>query len=535
MHKSQIFLYFILAFILGVGVASIFIWPYFVSGVLIGAGLFLVALFWRRKWVFVVAGISLVFFICGVLRYNTVKLDQGILTQFTDKLLSGKDGKTVGLKVTIVGYIKDEPHVSGDKQVFTVATKQLIVPNYVFETSENVQVSVRIYPEYRYGQAIKVLGTINTPNDDDSDSYKNYLSKDGIFTTMLYPEIEDTQLELSWWQRRRLNLFGKIFIVKNAFETSLSRSISEPSSSFVGGILLGTRSQIPKNIKDAFARTSLTHVLAISGYNVTIIANILVAFLLWFMRRQRAFWFAVGMIFVFTIMTGAQASVVRAALMGILVLLARHQGRFYNVKNAIALAAGIMIFANPLVLTYDVGFQLSFMATLGLVFLSPQLEEVFDKFSRFLANSDLGKKSRIFDFITRSMLTKSGQKSILKETLIMTISAQILVLPLLIYYFGNFSVISIPANLIILPTIPVTMLLGFIAGVAGLITPILGQIVGYFAWCLATIQLRLVLLFATLSWASVAIIFTAPMVVVSYLLLFTLVFREKIKEFKRVK
>lgn len=467
----------------------------------------MVVLFWRRNWFYVVAGISLVFFVCGALLYNTAKLDQGILTQFTDRLVTNKDGKTSGLKVAIEGYIKDEPVINGDKQILVLAAQRLIVPGRTLDVQENVQIAVKIYPKYLYGETIRVFGTINAPNETDGPGYKNYLAKDGIFTTMLYPEINSAEPQLSWWQQRKLNLFSKIFAVKNAFEVSLNRSISEPSASFVGGILLGTRSQIPKNIKDAFARTSLTHVLAISGYNVTIIANIIVASLLWVMRRKTAFWFAVGMIFVFTIMTGAQASVVRAAIMGMLVLLARHQGRFYNVKNAIALAAGAMILANPLSLKYDVGFQLSFMATLGLVFLSPQIEKFF----------------------------VNWPKSTLKETLVMTLSAQIFVLPLLIFYFGNFSVISLPANLVILPTIPVTMILGFAAGVAGLILPVAGQVVGYFAWCLATIQLKLVVLFAAPSWASLSIMFTVPMVVVSYMLLFAFVFRDKITAVVRSK
>jgi competence protein ComEC len=202
----------------------------------------------------------------------------------------------------------------------------------------------------------------------------------------------------------------------------------------------------------------------------------------------------------FTILTGAQASVVRAAIMGAIVLLARREGRLNDPHNAIVLAGAAMILINPLVLRYDIGFQLSFAATLGLIYLAPAIEKYFAKLPKFFQ---------------------------LRETMIMTVSAQIFVLPLLLYYFKNFSVISLPANLIILPTIPFAMVLGFITGLAGLIMPFLGQIVGYFAWFLTSLQLWIVKVLAKPDWAAISLELKWYSIVIAYILLVWLVVKIK--------
>ncbi|MBI2003478.1 MAG: ComEC/Rec2 family competence protein [Parcubacteria group bacterium] len=187
------------------------------------------------------------------------------------------------------------------------------------------------------------------------------------------------------------------------------------------------------------------------------------------MRRQKAFWVTVLAIAAFTVLTGASASVIRAALMGILVLLAYREGRFYSMTNSIVLAGTVMIALNPKVLRFDAGFQLSFLATLGLVRLAPFFKEKLEKLPEF------------FNF---------------KENFVATLSAQLAVLPVILYNFGNFSLVSLPANVLILPIIPVTMLFGFLAGISGLVWLPLGNLVGLAAWLLAEYEILIVRLFS---------------------------------------
>ena len=183
-------------------------------------------------------------------------------------------------------------------------------------------------------------------------------------------------------------------------------------------------------------------------------------------------------IIIFTILTGASASVVRAAIMGILLSFANGYGRLYDQKISISLAALIMILLNPFVLTFDIGFQFSFLSVLGIAYMYPVLR---------------GKLGKI-----------KGPETI-KETLFMTLSAQIFVLPLAVYYFHNFSLVSLPVNILILPFVPLAMMLGFTAGIFSIIWPLLGKIVGLLAWALTSYQIWVVRYFASLRYSNLSV------------------------------
>ncbi len=187
---------------------------------------------------------------------------------------------------------------------------------------------------------------------------------------------------------------------------------------------------MPKSILEEFRRAGVIHIVVLSGYNITIIAE--------FMRVifRSATFSIIGILF-FVIMTGAQATVVRAALMVLAVILAKTFRRKFSAPRALLVAAFLMLVHNPKILVFDPSFQLSFLATTALIFVSP----IFEK------------------KLPRVVSTKWGLRSILSTTL----ATQIVVLPYLVYSMGNFSLVSIPANLLILLIIPYTMLAGFVA------------------------------------------------------------------------
>jgi competence protein ComEC len=228
----------------------------------------------------------------------------------------------------------------------------------------------------------------------------------------------------------------------------------------------------------------------------------------WLMlRRSLRFWLAVAAILFFTILTGGSASVVRAAIMGILVLLARHEGRMYNVRNALVFAGAVMIFINPKILRFDIGFQLSFLATAGLVWLAP----VFEKALKNLP--------KIFG---------------LREILTATLSAQLAVLPLLVVYFGQLSIISPLANLVILLFIPITMLVGFLAGGVGILWLAGAKIFGWLAWLFLTFEIGAIKFFAGLPLASVKMNWGWPFAIIYYLILLSLIYLFYNKERKEI-
>ncbi len=508
MHKSQIFFYTLLSFIGGVFAGSFF--NPSKNTVLIAAVFcaLLISIFYRRDSKLLnprLAFISFLslFFLAGVLHFNTTVEKTRNIQKFAEAQNQVVDPSNKHpIKVYLLGYISDQPEVKGNKQVFPFYAKKLIADKYLINTDEKILVTTDSYPIYKYGDRLQIFGNVKTPENFNDFDYKSYLAKDGVFTVLSYPEIKKSSSGgvLSKYDFFKIDIFKSIFAIKDIFEKSVSKSVSEPNASFINGILLGSRSQIPQDLKDDFSRTGISHVLAVSGYNITIIASIISSIFLLFLRRQTAFWFSLVAVLIFTILTGAQASVVRAAIMGMLVLLARREGRLSDPRNAIVLVGAIMVLVNPLVLRYDIGFQLSFAATLGIIYLVPIIEKYFSKFPNF------------FDF---------------RETLTMTISAQILVLPLLLYYFKNFSVTSLPTNLIVLPTIPFAMILGFASGIGGLLLPFLGKFIGYFAWLFTTIELNIIKFFAAPSWATLSIQLNWWEVVLVYALLVAVMLRLK--------
>ncbi|OGM95979.1 MAG: hypothetical protein A3B86_01840 [Candidatus Yanofskybacteria bacterium RIFCSPHIGHO2_02_FULL_38_22b] len=442
-HKSQVFFYLLSAFIGGVLLASLFNFSQTLIWVTLVVVVGVVMLAGENKLALLVVAM-IVFLIVGAVRFNQFDLSKNSLE------------KLVGQKVVLTGYIDSEPETKESIQRFVLKTGK-----------ERVLVTASSYPKREFGDFIEVQGKLELPQNFSEDfDYITYLKKDGIKLILFFPEIETagkTQLDFS--ENIKLNIYRKIFAVKEKFEKAINLSIPEPNASFINGILLGSRQNIPDDLKEAFNKTGTTHVLAISGYNIMIISEAILLGLIWFFRRRVAFWISVAVIILFVILTGASASVVRAALMGLLLSFANGYGRLYDQKNSIILAGAAMVWINPFVLVFDIGFQLSFAAVLGLIYLYPQIDSKLYKLPKF------------------------GN---LKEITLMTLSAQIAVAPLLIYYFGNFSLISLPTNVLILPFIPIAMLTGFLVGLVGIVSPLAGQIIGYVAWAISTYQIEVV-------------------------------------------
>lgn len=499
MHRSQIFLYLLLAFIIGILAGSFFSIPQPAVIIAIIVCATAVAVFFRRGSKLLNPKITLgaflvLLFLFGILRFNLSHNRSHVLEKFAEAAGQLQNVNAENrFKITLVGYIDDEPETRGDKQQIIFKSKQALSAGRVIDTDERVLITAPLYPRYQYGQKLRISGELRLPENFSPDfDYRAYLSKNDILTLTAYPEITETKFRLGFGEGLKLLLYRNIFKLKGAFIESVNRSLAEPQAAYINGILLGARSQIPADLKTAFARTSTSHILAISGYNITIIAWVVSWFFLLFFKRPTAFWFSLAGIALFTILTGAQASVIRAAVMGAVLLLAQRQGRLYSSQNGIILAGAVMILINPEVLRYDLGFQLSFAATLGLIFLGPLLEARFAKLPQW------------FGF---------------RETMLMTVAAQIFVLPLLLLYFNNLSLVSLPANLLILPLIPYLMALGFVMAVAGMIVPLAGQIVGYFVWLLNTAVLGIVKIFAAPDWAVVSVQFPWYLAVASYLAL----------------
>jgi competence protein ComEC len=278
----------------------------------------------------------------------------------------------------------------------------------------------------------------------------------------------------------------------------------DPEASLLAGILLGVESGISPEVRQSFNQTGTTHIIAISGFNITIIASFFIAiFGRWLGIRRGAIAAGVS-IAIYTILVGADAAVVRAAFMGGLALLARHLGRQADGMASLSAAAVAMTAINPLTL-WDVGFQLSFAATLGLLLYSEPLKSWFEGFACRWLNQDQAERL-------------AGPVS---EYALFTLAAQVTTLPLSAYYFHRLSIVSFLTNPVILPVQPPVMILGGLAMIASTFWLPLGQPVAWVAWPFVAFTIRTVEFFAELPLASIPLgDISLPMVAGFYLLLF---------------
>lgn len=448
--KSQIFLFILSSFLAGVLVASVLVLPYedknilrFLLGFSVIFGIIWLVLSWRKsKFTY---GCLILFFAFGIFWYQR-DIASSILGRNELENFNFKEAR---------GVIIDEPEFKNDKA------------NYVLKTEDGLKILIQTmrYPEYEYGNNVLIEGKIKEPeNFDEKFDYKSYLAKDDIYLIVKNPKI----VLLS--KGEDYLIYRYLYKFKNKLEGIFKDNLPEPHASLLSGITLGSRSGLPKDVLDDFSKTGTSHIVALSGYNITAIAVFVMAILSYFMISGNiSFLISMAVIIIFVLMTGASASVVRAAVMGILVLIAHQQGRLYTAKNALIFAGAVMVFLNPKILKFDVGFQLSFMAVLGLILLSPWIEK------------KIKNMPEIFG---------------MKKALIATLSAQIFVLPLILYYFGTISWISPLVNILILPAVPIAMLLGFFGSFSGLVFLPFAKVFLWPAWLFLSWILGVVKLFS---------------------------------------
>jgi competence protein ComEC len=451
--KSKIFFVLSLSFLLGAFLASFFeIEKYFIL-VLVAAGIIIFVINYRNKKI-IVASAAVLFLALGIWRTN-ISLDAA-----KNNLAGGK----LGLAEFTANVIK-EPEINEKYQKVVVE-----------DNSKNkILINSDVYPSYNYGDELKIKCDLQRPKNyaDSRFDYQMYLAKDGIYRICNKAQITVVA------KNKGSKFYAVVLAIKNKFETRLSAIFPDPEGAYLKGLLLGGSKRMTKDLSDAFQRTGTTHTVAVSGYNVTIVA----AFLMWLgialgLWRQQVFSFAVIGIILFVLMTGAPSSAVRAGIMGSLVIWAMKEGRLANSTNAILLAAGAMLAINPLLLRYDAGFQLSFLATIGIVQLSPILEKIF---------------------------WRGRPPKLIQETIILTMSAMIFVLPIILSSFEKLSLVSPLANLLILPAIPYIMGTGFAAGMAGFIFVPLGKLVGFVSYILLKAELFAVQWMASWPWASIEV------------------------------
>lgn len=386
------------------------------------------------------------------------------------------DVSNYGGKVQLKGCVVEEVDVRNDKVKYTIEVDELKSlagfsgAELYTGVAGRVLVTGQRYPVFEYGDCLLVTGNLEKPENIEDFDYAGYLSRYGIYSVIYRSEIELIG-------RGGGGFFYRLFEFKSSFESGLAQVFAEPYASFMSGLILGSRRGISAGLLADFNTTGLSHIVAISGYNITLLI-VVVSGLFGFLSRKMKVAASFVFIGVFVVLVGASAAVVRAAVMGIIGLMALWFGRNYFVGVSLFSAAFFMNLWNPKILIYDVGFQLSFLATCGLVHVSPRLEKYFRRIPEYLG---------------------------IRSSLLMTISAQVLALPIILLNFGRLSIISPLANVFVLPFIPLAMIFGFFAVVLGYVWNFLGLLAGFIGYLVLALIIFLVKLFAAVPLASLEI------------------------------
>jgi competence protein ComEC len=427
LNKARIIYSILFGFLFGVAVApflgvSIFTALWFaLLALILGFSLFVSLPSELSHFVFIV-----IFFIAAALGVARFQAKDTIV-------LNPALEQSVGGKVSMTGEVANYPE--GRESNTRIILK-------LEEPETRVLVWAPHYPEVSYGDYLEVIGTLKKPEMFATDAggvfnYPEYLAKDGIYYEISFADVEIVG------HGGGNRIVSVLFGVRKSFSEALERVIKEPESSLARGILLGERSGLGEELEDSFRTSGIVHIIVLSGYNIAIVAAVVLRFFSKLPKRAALLLAAIGIV-LFAVMVGGGATVMRATIFALFVLLAKSQYRNVHVGRALLLVASLMVAMNPKIIFYDPSFQLSFLATVGLIWFSPKI---------------LGKLRFV-----------KGKLEFLKEIIGTTIATQIMVLPWILHLTGNLPVFSLPVNAVVLPLIPFVMLSSFVSAVLGLIS-----------------------------------------------------------------
>ena len=369
----------------------------------------------------------------------------------------GGAGVGSGAQGGVEAIVIDEPDVKDNY-------KRIIVEM----DGEKVLVTMSHFPKVEYGDLVRLSGEIKrVKNFDESEfDWVSYLAKSEIYFGSVFPQVEVLGHDKAGWLR------GRLFNFKNAFLSNLQELLPEPHVSFAGGLIVGAKESMGEDLLEEFRKVGLIHIVVLSGFNIMIVAIGVMHFLELFLHRYVSIVAGIIVIILFAMLVGGGATVVRATVMALLALLAKATGRTSDVARALIIAGLLMIIHNPKVLVFDLGFQLSFLATLGLIYISP---------------------------IIKTKMSKMPMRGLAGDT----IGAQLAVLPWILYKMGQLSIVALPVNLLVLPFVPFAMLFGFLAGALGFISSIIAIPFAWITYAMLFYMLAVVKIFASLPFAQV--------------------------------
>jgi len=344
----------------------------------------------------------------------------------------------VGSSVTLEGIVSDEPDARETSTLIHVSAHSLLGSTTV-PVSAKVLALLPAHALVQYGDEVKISGKLQLPEPFDTGlgrqfEYPQYLAAQGVGYEIAFAHLDS--------QGNAGNpLKAAAFAIKDAYLRGTRSVLPEPEAALAGGITVGDKRSIGPELTTAFQRDSLVHMIVLSGYNITVVLNAVARSLAWAPRIVQ-FGGSIFVVIFFILMSGGASSAARSGLMALIAVYARATHRIYLGERALAVVAFAMVLWNPWTLAFDPSFQLSALATLGLILFTPLFSTLF---------------------------ARVPERFGLREILASTCATQLMVLPLLLYQNGTLSLVSLPANLLALGPVPLAMLFSFIAALGGML------------------------------------------------------------------
>lgn len=382
--------------------------------------------------------------------------------------------------VTITGIVVADPDRRVEDTRLVVQAEHLVLRSMSVPVEGAVQVRVPAYVDVTYGDRIQASGDLVTPPVYRGFSYRAYLARRGIYAMM------DTSDVVVLDAHQANPVLEGLLALRSRVHRLILHHLPEPQASLLSGILLGLEQGIPPETLSAFSRTGAIHIIAISGFNLTLAAGVITLIVRRFLPRQVTLLVAWLGIWGYVLLVGASPAVLRAGVMSSVMVLAQAAQRRVHGPTSLAAAVVLLSCFNPTIL-WEVGFLLSVAATVGLLCYAPLLARALTQ--RLAAVTSEARATRIV--------------ALFNEALIVTIAVQLTTTGILVAQFGTLTLVAPLTNLLILPAQPFVMLFGALAVFGGLIWMPLGVVFGWLAWVFLTYTTAIVEWTASFPWAAV--------------------------------
>ncbi|MBI2415446.1 MAG: ComEC/Rec2 family competence protein [Candidatus Kerfeldbacteria bacterium] len=407
-HISQVIFWLALGLLAGVGQLTLTV-----------VASLAVVLVWRHPKKFVVIVLVILGWWLGQWRYQ-------LFGQVADDI-------PFNTTVDLVGYVSAYPRRTATDQKLYVTTEQW---------SGAIYLTVPLYPQYHYGDMVQGQCMIVPPEPIEDFAFDKYLARHGAKAICRQPHLHHVPGQGGYWWYRQISQW------RDTIQQRVQQLWPQPTASIMLGLLLGIQDDLSPKLVDTFRRAGVIHILVVSGMHISIIVAVMTAVMQRWLSPRQLLIILILILGMFTVLTGLAASVWRASLMGSIPVLARAYQRRPTMHHSLVVVAASMAAHNPYIVLHDVGFQLSFLATLGIIYIRPLLEPYCG-------------------WVPTSLT--------LRETLTTTLAATIATTPLLLSVFGSVAVVGPFTNIVVVPTSNILLF-------AGIITVAIAPLLGEWPW-----------------------------------------------------